>query len=163
MLKSEDLLTLMIFNVTTKFEMEIILQSALKLSESERETLIDTYRNIKKHLDFFVVRFYHYFFQTDAKFFFKNTKMEDQFRMFSESLDLLISQVLYPNELFTNLKKLAIIHSRFGIKEEHISYFKDSFLLALKEIFNERENEEILDLWSVLLIDLMDYFRYEMK
>lgn len=130
----------------------------LNLSELERKDILESYKIIKKNQDFFVIRFYHYFFQTNAKNLFKDTKMEKQYVMFSKSLDLIISQILNPDKLFNQLKIITKSHTAYGVLVTHSPYFIDSFMQALKEIFTEKKDTDLLNLWSVLLSDLMDYF-----
>ena len=135
----------------------------LDLSESERKDLLESFQTVEKNLDFFVHRFYHYFFQTDAKLLFRDTQMEKQFVMFGESLDLIISQLFNPDELSKTLKKITFTHNKHGVRAEHIPYFIDAFMMALKEVLNEKYQENLLDLWSELLISLMEYFTDDLE
>lgn len=135
--------------------MEII----LNLSDNEKKEILNSVEYIKRNLDFFVIRFYHYFLKTDTKYLFQNTEMNMQFNMFQKSINIMITHIGNPYVLYEHLESLITSHSSYGVLEEHVNYFIDSFMSALKEIFNLESQKNLLNLWMRLVHDIMQYFK----
>ena len=101
--------------------------------------------------------FYSYFLQTPARILFEHTDMENQYKMFHVALTMIISHTDDPFLLENHLKLIVTNHRRFGVKEEYVPYFIDSFLKALKEV-NTELNEAEIEVWSKIIIEIMNSF-----
>ena len=130
-----------------------------ELSESEKQLLQFSLPIINKNTEFLVIRFYYHFLQTKAGLLFKNTKMEDQYKMFASSLNAIITHIANPYLLMDNLDVLIQSHVKYGVMEEHIDYFIESFMKALGEVFNNEQDKTILKLWKKLITSIMLYFK----
>ena len=130
-----------------------------ELSESEKQLLQFSLPIINKNTEFLVIRFYYHFLQTKAGLLFKNTKMEDQYKMFASSLNAIITHIANPYLLMDNLDVLIQSHVKYGVMEEHIDYFIESFMKALGEVFSNEQDKTILKLWKKLITSIMLYFK----
>ena len=130
-----------------------------RLSIQERTILIKSLPVINGNMDFFVIRFYYHFLRTKAGLLFKHTNIEKQFKMFNTSLNIIITHIADPTQLEDHVHELVKSHAEYGIIPEHVDYFIDSFMKALKEIFPEEEDQEIVEIWHKIISEIMDYFR----
>ena len=135
------------------------MEAVKELSESEKQLLQFSLPIINKNMEFLVIRFYHHFLQTKAGVLFEHTKMEDQFKMFASSLNAIITHIANPYLLMDNLDVLIQSHVKYGVMEEHIDYFIESFMKALGEVFNNEQDKTILKLWKKLITSIMLYFK----
>ncbi len=129
------------------------------LTEHEKQLLHFSLPIINKNMDFLVIRFYHYFLETPAGVLFENTQMEKQYKMFASSLNTLITHIVSPHLLNDNLDKMILTHENYGVMSEHVDMFIDSFMKALREVFNEEKDKLILQLWKKIVTNIMTYFK----
>ena len=85
--------------------------------------------------------------------------MEDQYKMFASSLNAIITHIANPYLLMDNLDVLIQSHVKYGVMEEHIDYFIESFMKALGEVFSNEQDKTILKLWKKLITSIMLYFK----
>ena len=138
------------------------MEAVKELSESEKQLLQFSLPIINKNMEFLVIRFYHHFLQTKAGVLFKHTKMEDQYKMFASSLNAIITHIANPYLLTDNLDVLIQSHVTYGVMEDHIDYFIESFMKALGEVFNNEQDKTILKLWKKLITNIMMYFKEQL-
>lgn len=112
---------------------------------------------IENKLEHLVQRFYYFFLQTDAGELFKNTQMENHYKMFHVALAFLIAHIDNPESLNQHLKLVVTKHKTYGVKSKHISLFVDSFMSALKEFFDE-SNERVVRIWNSVIYEIMSFF-----
>ena len=110
-------------------------------------------------MDFFVIRFYYYFLRTKAGLLFQHTNIEQQFNMFTTSLNLVLTHITNPIQLEDYLQDLIKSHVEYGVIAEHVDYFIDSFMKALTEIFSDESNYELLKIWRKVITKVMQYFK----
>lgn len=136
------------------------MESIVTLSQEEKNYLDKSIKVINKHIDFFVIRFYHYFLSTDAGNLFQNTQMDKQMNMFATSLIVIFNHVKNPFQLKSYLEELAIRHRNYGVITEHSDYFIDSFMAAIKEVMEgENLGNKTLDLWFKIISDVLGFFQ----
>ena len=129
-----------------------------QLSEEERKIILSSLPILSKNMEFFVLRFYYHFLMTKAGLLFQHTKIETQHKMFSTALNAIITQIADPALLEHTIDELVKTHSEYGIVQEHIDYFINSFMAALQEVFNE-DSDALLNTWHKVIVELMSYFR----
>ncbi len=129
------------------------------LSSKEKEIFLLSLQEINKHIDFFIIRFYHYFLQTKAETFFRDTTFESQNKMFNTILNVLITYIADPTQLKDYLQKLIKIHSNLSINSDHVDYVISSFINSLNEIFNEEADVVIIEIWTKVINEVMIHFK----
>lgn len=110
-------------------------------------------------MDFLVVRFYAYLLKTKAGILFKNTNLQRQYKMFSTSLNIIITNIVNPPLVAETLDQIIQSHGKYNITNDFIEDFIDSFENALKEIFVEQTDKLILNLWIKIINSIMMYFK----
>lgn len=133
------------------------------MAEEDRELFYASLPTIIQNLDFFVLRFYYYFFQTEAFKLFEHVKLNYQYKMFYSSIKTMIGHIETPELLENQLDKLVSVHKAYGVTVEYVDYFINSFNLALNDIFTNREKDEILAVWYKIIIRIMNYFEKELR
>ena len=110
-------------------------------------------------MDFFVIRFYYYFLRTKAGLLFQHTNIQNQFKMFNSSLNVILTHITDPTLLEDHLNTLIKTHTAYGVIADHIDYFIDSFMNALKEIFTDESDVPIITIWYKVIVEIMSYFK----
>jgi len=82
--------------------------------------------------------------------------------MFSVFLNFIITHIVNAALLKDHLVSIRTEHIGYGVHNNHINYFIDSFMNALQEIFNDKKEKEIIALWSKELLDFMASFANSM-
>ena len=108
-----------------------------RLSTKEKNLFLLSLPIINRNMDFFVIRFYYYFLRTKAGLLFQHTNIEQQFKMFNSSLNVILTHIADPMQLEDHLQELIKTHVEYGVIAEHVDYFIDSFMKALSEIFSD--------------------------
>ena len=130
-----------------------------RLSVKEKNLFLLSLPVINRNMDFFVIRFYYYFLRTKAGLLFQHTNIEQQFKMFTTSLNLILTHIADPMQLEDHLLDLIKTHVEYGVIAEHVDYFFDSFIKALSEIFSDESNYELLEIWYKVITQVMQYFK----
>ena len=133
------------------------------LTMDEKKTLYVSLPILNKYMDFFVIRFYNYFLKSEAGSLFKDIDIEKQFRMFHRSLNVLVTHLAEPDKVEVYLDILIRNHKTYGVNQEHVDNFTDSFMKALKEIYTEESDEEIITIWYKVVLELMTYFKNNLE
>lgn len=133
------------------------------MAEEDKELFYASLPTIMQNLDFFVLRFYYYFFQTDAFKLFQHVKLNYQYKMFYISIKTMIAHIETPDLLEDQLDKLVSIHKSYGVTVEHVDYFINSFNQALSDIFTNQEKSETIAVWYKIIIRIMNYFEKELR
>ena len=110
-------------------------------------------------MEFFAVRFYYHFLQTKAGFLFKNTKIEQQYKMFGASLNIILTYISDPDLLENHMRILAKSHVEYGVIIDYIEDFIDAFMKALEETLSQKVNKHVLDIWKILISEIMTLFK----
>ena len=129
------------------------------LPSTEKNAFLSSLPVISKNLEFFVIRFYFHFLRTKAGLLFQHINIEQQYKMFSSSLNIIITHISDPEQLEGHLYELIETHNDYGVIVEHVDYFIDSFMKALAEIFSNDSDREIIDVWSLAISEIMQYFK----
>ena len=135
--------------------MEVIKQ----LSSDEKNIFLLSLPIISKNMEFFVIRFYYYFLRTNAGLLFQQTNIENQYKMFNTSLNVILTHIADPTQLEDNLQDLIKTHVGYGVIGEHIDFFIDSFMKALSEIFSDYSSKNLLEIWYKVISEIMFYFK----
>ena len=135
--------------------MEVIKQ----LSSEENNILLLSLPIISKNMDFFVIRFYYYFLRTNAGLLFQQTNIENQYKMFNTSLNVILTHIADPTQLEDHLQDLIKSHVEYGVIGEHDDFFIDSFMKALSEIFSDYSAKNLLEIWYKVISEIMFYFK----
>ena len=135
------------------------MESLIVLTESERQLLQFCLPKINNNIDFLISRFYFYFLKTNAGILFKHTKMGQQEKMFASALNAILTNITNPGLLEDTLEEIIAKHRDYGVLQKHIEYFVDSFMKALKDIFNTENDQYILNLWYKIISNIMGYFK----
>ena len=93
---------------------------------------------------------------------FKQTDIENQHVLFSNSLDIIFSHIDNPKVLEEYLSKLIEKHKKLGLTGEYTAYFADSFI-AIKEIFPNDSDELIAEIWNKAISEIMSYFKIRLE
>ena len=138
----------------------ITLESFILVTDEDKEVFYSSIPIIRQNLDFFVIKFYSYFLQTKAGILFRNTKLESQYKMFHASLSLIINHLDDPEFVSKHIDSIIESHQKFGIKQDHVPYFIDSFNKALRDIFStsSNANNNYLVRWEKIIVEIMAYF-----
>ena len=111
-------------------------------------------------METFARRFYYYFLQTKAGLLFKQTEKEKQYQMFAVSLKIIFNHINNPPQMVKQLDNLISNHQKYGVMRVHADYFIESFLKALKEVFeNQKFDTTISNLWLRVISDILGYFQ----
>ena len=129
------------------------------LSSKEKDLFLLSLPIINRNMDFFVIRFYYYFLRTKAGLSFQHTNIENQFKMFNTSLNVILSHIADSTQLDDYLQELIKAHVEYGVITEHVDYFIDSFMKALTEIFSDESNYELLEIWRKVITKVLQYFK----
>ena len=113
-------------------------------------------------MDFFVIRFYYYFLRTKAGLLFQHTNIENQYKMFNTSLNVILTHIADPTLLEDHLQELIKTHVDYGVITEHVDYFINSFMNSLSEVFSEESDENLLEIWHKIITEIMFYFRQDL-
>ena len=138
------------------------MQALQKLSPHEKQQFYISLSHIEDKLEGLVERFYYFFLQTDAGILFKNTNMDTHYKMFHVTLAFLIAHIDNPVLLNEHLKLVVQKHKTYGVKSEHVFYFIDSFMMALKEFFDESD-ERVTFIWNNVLYEIMSFFNEQLQ
>jgi hemoglobin-like flavoprotein len=130
-----------------------------QLSQLEKQVFFDSLPIINKNMDFFVIRFYNYFLRSNAGHLFKNTQIENQYKMFNTALNVIISHISDSTLLEDYLALLVDEHAHYGVISDHIDNFVESFINALSEIFNNDSEKSIILIWYKVISEIMHYFK----
>lgn len=132
-----------------------------QLSATEKNLIMFSLPIINLNMEFFSLRFYYHFLQSKAGFLFKNTKIEQQHKMFGVSLSLILTYLTDPNPelLETYLETLVKSHVEFGVVSNHVNDFIEAFMKALSEILPENTDMQLLYTWRKVISDIMSVFR----
>ena len=130
-----------------------------RLSSKEKDLFLLSLPIINRNMDFFVIRFYYYFLRTKAGLLFQHTNIENQFKMFTTSLNVMLTHIADPTQLEDHLHELITSHVEYGVIEEHVDYFIDSFMKALQEIFSYESTHDLLAIWYKVVTEIMLYFK----
>lgn len=131
---------------------------SLDFTNEEKNVLINSLDHLKKNIDFFTIRFYHYFLQTEAGTLFKGDT-EKQYRMFASSLNVIINHIFDSSQLDSYLESMINKHSTYGIRYNHIDLFISSFMNAWMELFGPEYDKTLYNLWKRLISMVMELFR----
>lgn len=137
-----------------------MVQALNKLTADEKEILVNSLETLRRHSEFFVIRFYNYMLQTKARILFKHTDMEKQSKMFVTALNLIFDHLSNSSYLDNYMPKLVEKHTEYGNMNEYIDDFKYSFTNALQEVFSEKTDNQIIIAWIKVLEELLSYFIY---
>lgn len=118
---------------------------------------------MSENLNFFVLRFYYYFLETDAGKLFDKTKFEKQYKMFYASIELIITHINNPDLIEDYLNDLVNAHKTYGVVVEHVDFFIGSFMKALQEIYIGANKKEIIDIWYKIIIKIMAIFERKLR
>lgn len=138
------------------------METLIKLSDRDKNLLLESLPIISTNLDLFVVKFYFYLLKTDARRLFKETELEKQYRMFHRSLAVVISHIENPQFLQTHVNNLITTHIQYGVSKRDVDFFVDSFMKALSDIYG-KDFITYRDAWYSIIIEIMDYFGERMK
>ena len=138
---------------------EINLEIIFQFSDNERLQLQDSIIFLKKNIDFFIIRFYHHLLQTEAGSLFRNSNMENQYKMFNVSLKIILSYIEDPEKIKDYLGSMAQRHAQYGVNTEHTGLFIDSFMNAWKELFDNNYEENLFNLWYKIISEILFYFK----
>ena len=130
-----------------------------RLSVKEKNLFLLSLPVINRNMDFFVIRFYYYFLSKKARLLFQDSNIVEQFKMFTTSLNLILTHIADPMQLEDHLLDLIKTHVEYGVIAEHVDYFIDSFMKALTEIFSDESNNKLLEIWYKLITHVMHYFK----
>lgn len=131
----------------------------IALSEREKNALFPTLLTLNTKLDQFSRLFFKNFLETDANVLFKNTDMDNLIKKFESAFKIVLYNLQSPINLQEHLNLVISNHLDYGIMPEHLEYFSDSFLKTLKEILGELANPEIMNIWSKLINQILNYFK----
>lgn len=88
--------------------------------------------------------------------------MDTHYKMFHVTLAFLIAHIDNPVLLNEYLKLVIQKHKTYGVKNEHVPYFIDSFMMALKEFFDESD-ELVTVIWNNVLYEIMSFFNEQLQ
>jgi hemoglobin-like flavoprotein len=140
--------------------MTIKIQLEMSLNDQETLEFLDSIEKIKDKLDLLPERFYHHFFRQDSSIreLFRDTDKRKQQKMFQTALNSIISSFESPEFLYTHLIGLASRHSNYGVKYEHLQYFKEAFLVSLADILADEFTEELYCIWRKVMDFVLKIF-----
>lgn len=113
---------------------------------------------LKKHIDFFSIRFFHYFLESEASLLFKNN-LEKQYEMIDGFLKIIIEYQFNSSQINNYLVSVAKRHTKYGLELRYINYFISSFLNAWKELYDYKYDEGLYNLWKRLINEIMTLFK----
>ena len=149
--------------INSQILVELSLEILDQLTMDDKKILYLSLPNLNKNLDFFVIRFYYYFLQTKAGVLFKHTDIKRQYRMFHRSLNTLVTHLAEPKQVQEHLNALIMTHQKYGVLPDYVDDFIDSFMKALKEIYTDESDNEILNIWYKVVRELMIYFKKKLE
>jgi hemoglobin-like flavoprotein len=134
-------------------------ETILGLTDGEKEEILSSIYFLRDNLEILIKKFYSFLLHTRVGDLFKTTNMEKQYQMFHASIGVIIAHIEHPLLLQGHLDTLISKHVNYGVLSEHIDYFSESFLQALKGIFDEKKDKRIIELWYKLIMSVMNYFK----
>ncbi|MHA1984213.1 MAG: globin domain-containing protein [Candidatus Hodarchaeales archaeon] len=140
--------------------MTLKIQSEISLNDQEALEFLESIEQINNKLDLLSERFYHHFFRQDSSIreLFENIDKLNQQKMFQDSLDSIIRSFKSPDFLYTHLIGLATRHSNYGVKYEHLRYFREAFLASLADILTNGFTKEIYLIWNKVIDFILNVF-----
>ena len=116
---------------------------------------------LKQNLDYFIIRSYHYFLQTESGLKIQSTSIQDQFKLFHSSISIILTYINKPAELDKYLQIIKEEQQRDIIfMIEYNDDFVESFIHAINEIFMNDESQQVLSLWKKVIKNILFYFKF---
>lgn len=131
-----------------------------QLSQEEKSAILSSLPILSKNMEFFVLRFYFHFLKTKAGVLFQHTQIPKQHKMFNTAFTVIINHITDPVLLEHSIEDLVKSHSKYGIRQDHIDLFINSFMIALQEVFNE-DSDHLLNSWHTIIVEIMSFFSNE--
>ncbi len=138
-------------------------ENIIDLDNTTQKVFYSSLSKIKENLDFFVLRFYYYFLQTEAGALFHDTKFEFQYKMFYGSMELILNHITTPDLIENHLNRLVKKHKDVGVTVEHIDYFIGSFMKALQDVYIGENSEEIIAIWHKIIVKILTCFEKKLR
>ena len=85
--------------------------------------------------------------------------MENQYKMFNVSLNVILGYIEEPEKLKDYLGQMAQRHAQYGVDTVHLDLFIDSFMNAWKELFDNKYEENLFNLWYRVITEIIFYFK----
>ena len=139
------------------------MQFSPSLDRDEKNVLQFTLPLLSQNFDLLTKKFYEYFLKTEAGELFKGTHIEKQFKMFSESINILLTQIANSSILTDSLDNLIEKHKKYGVEIKHIDLFTDSFVKALEDVFSTKAEARTIKLWAKIINEIMNYYKKQIE
>ena len=134
------------------------MESVQQLTITEKNLFLFSLPILNKNMEFFTIRFYHYFLETESVKLFADTKFEKQHKMFGEAVNLILTYITDSEHLEKHIQILAMSHVRYGVEKNNINDFTRSFMSALKETLPENTDNKLLTIWLKVIEEIMKMF-----
>lgn len=133
------------------------------LTEIEKEDFFTSLNFLKFQMAGLTERFYYYLLKTNSLQLLKDTDMNKQRMMFTSTMGIIISQINTPSQFKQEMEKLATNHANYGLQDDNINDFIESFNKALNDIFTGPYKERFVEMWNKIIYSKMEYFRFKIS
>jgi hemoglobin-like flavoprotein len=115
----------------------------------DSELLKSTYMQLTKNNEHFAEVFYDRLFKMypDVQSLFSVTRIDEQYKMFSQSIAVVVRKVDDHEFLKTYLQSLGKRHQLYGVVEEHYDILGQVLMYTLKDVLADHWSKEVEDVW----------------